>query len=272
MRTLILTAALAIAVAGCAKEEDEALPTGEKEPGAAAKADCPNCDPAGPGAFEQAKLDTRWYQAGDTWHVAFQFRNHGEMSRTDFIKPTQKDAWIRSEVYLFEYEAVRADRDVFGNQWRDIIEISVKQVTPSEAGFMGADSYFGAERLDRQQYKIHFRMNDLTNALDVTYFNREYPHGRTVLAPTLAALTIADSVFPVNVPRLLVNAPDVIAPELPAALADLSAALGLGFENKTFKKFDFDNGDVVLWEPGYLWPAYVENAQGRGLLLDGMAN
>lgn len=271
MRTLILVAGLALVFAGCAKDDAETADENVPAAGAAGKADCPNCDPAGAGAFEQAGLDARWYNAGDKWHVAFQFTNNGSASRTDFILPTQNDAWTRSDLFLFEYEALRATEDVFQNQWRPVIEISVRQVEVAEAGLGGAESFFGTQRVDTYQHKVHFRMNDLTDAIDVTYFGRDYPNGRTVAAPSKGALALGDSIFPVNVPRLLVGGADVVAPTLPQELANLADSLLPGWRDRTFKKYTFDNGDVVYWEKGYLWPFYVENSQGRGLLLNGQA-
>lgn len=276
MRSLITTtaavAAAMVLVIGCGGESAPSDPASGGDPAKpVAKGDCPNCDPAGPGAFVQAELDTRWYVPGDKWHVAFQFRNRGMMSREDFLRPTQKDQWVYSGAFLFEYVAVAASSDEFGGQMRDIIEIEVTQVNPYDVG-LGEVGYFETERVDTHEHKVRFRMNDMTDALDVTYFGRQYPNGLTVAAPSKAALSLPTSLFPVNVPRLLVGGANVVAPELPDMMALIGDSLDSEWRTRSYKRYVFRNGDVVYWAPGFLWPFYIENAQGRGLLIDGKAN
>ncbi len=282
MRTLIIaSAAISMLLGGCAKDGEVVDPSelvggGEDRP--AGKADCPNCDDSGPNAFIQAGLESRFYRPGDKWHVAFQFRNRGIMGKEDFLQPTSKDSWAASGLYLFEYTAKSVREDVFRNsegsdQYREVVDIEVTQVDPDQVGLGGA-GYFESERLDRHHKKVSFRMNDLTDALDVTYYTRSYPNGRTVEAPTNSALTLNDSVFPVSVPRLLRGSADVIGSELglPQDLRMVADSIDAGWVDRVYKRFRFANGDTVYWAKGYLWPFFIENAQGRGLLIDGQAN
>ena len=268
MRTFIsLTSALVI-LAGCSEESPTVVnsnPAGTSATGSSAggKEDCPDCDPAGPDAFTQAKLGVRWYKPGDKWFVAFQFSQRAEAHREEVFLANKR---VETPVFLFQYAAVKATKGTFQNQVRDIIEIAVTQADPSALG--AAADLFDAERLDRHQRKLHFRMNDLTDALDVTYFSREYPHGRTVRAPSKANFAVGSSLFPVNVPRLLVNAPKVVAPVLSADLQVVANALVPGWRDKSYNRYDFENGDVVFWGTGDLWPFYVENQQGAGLLVN----
>lgn len=272
MRTLFVIAPLALALvfAGCATDEVvDGVPAVEDDR-PAGKADCPNCDPAGPGAFVQAGINTRWYVPGDKWHVAFQFRNRGQRAKELFLSPTQNDEWTRSGLFLFEYQALAAGEGVFENQTRKVIEIGVTQVDPADVNLDGP-GFFESERVDTYHKRVHFRMNDLTDAIDTTVWSRDYPNGRTTDAPSKSELTMPGSVFPVNVPRLLAGAKTVAAPTLPNDLAIVANALDATWQDRGYKRFDFRNGDTVYWAEGYLWPFYIENAQGRGLLIDGFA-
>ena len=265
---IIFTALLASALlTGCNTAEE----TVDEPNRPAGKADCPNCDPSGSTAFVQAGLETRWYRPGDKWHVAFQFQNRNDVNKEDILLATQRDEWTKSGVFLFQYEALTASEDEFNNQIRDIISIGVRQVDPAEVNLDGA-GYFESERLDTHTHRVSFRMNDLTDALDITEYSRRYPNGRTTLAPSNAALSLNSNIFPVNVPRLLVGGADVTAPELPQDLRIIADSMDAGWAERTYKKYDFRNGDVVYWAKGYLWPFFIENAQGRGLLIDGKAN
>ncbi|MFT5433950.1 MAG: hypothetical protein ACI9OJ_004662 [Myxococcota bacterium] len=264
---VVLTAGLAL---GCGSTEAETIDENQVGQGSG-KEDCPNCDPNGANAFDQAELDARWYRAGDKWTVAFQFRNNGEMAREDFLLPTQRDEWVQSGLFLFQYQALRGIEASPETSNRPAVEIAVTQVDPTQVG-LDALGYFESERLDRHEHKLHFRMNDLTDAIDVTYFGRRYPNGKTVKASSKSELALNSSIFPVNVPRLLAGAKTVVAPSLPADLAKVADAVVPGWNDRSYKRFDFRNGDVVYWAKGTLWPFYVENSQGRGLLLDGQAN
>jgi hypothetical protein len=277
---LLITAGIGlmfVSVVGCGDTAPESISANDMRPiGYAGKADCPNCDPNGPGAFEQAQISARWYAPGDEWQVAFQFRNRGVMTKTDFLRPTKSDEWTKSGVFLFGYrvtEAFDADEYTYG---RKAVEVEVDQVDPAQVriGKTSLDTlgYFETERVDRHEYKLTFRMNDLTDAIDVTYFNRSYPHGRTVRASNKYALALPSSIFPVNVPRLLVDQPWITAPVLPRDLEIIADAVDSGWRNRRFKKFEFANGDRVFWAEGDPWPFYIENGQGRGLLLRGAVN
>ena len=133
---LTLTMALAAALTlGCSSSEPETIDPNNTGTAAAGKADCPNCDPNGPSAFEQAEIGARWYSPGDKWTVAFQFLNRGEMSHEDFLLPTKNDQWVQSGVFLFQYEALRALEPSPETGDRAGIEISVEQADPDAAGF-----------------------------------------------------------------------------------------------------------------------------------------
>ena len=265
---------VAVSFIGCTDEAPALISADDMRPvGYAGKADCPNCDPNGPSAFDQAEISSRWYVPGDEWQVAFQFRNRGVMTKTDFLRPTKSDQWTRSGVFLFGYRVMRAlDADEY-TYGRKAVEVEVDQVDPAQVqiGQTSLDSlgYFETERVDRHEYKLRFRMNDLTDAIDVTYFNRSYPHGRTVAASNKYSLALPSSIFPVNVPRLLVDAPWVTAPELPRDLEVIADSVDSTWRDRRFKKFEFANGDRVFWAEGDPWPFYIENSQGRGLLLRG---
>ena len=48
------------------------------------------------------------------------------------------------------------------------------------------------------------------------------------------------------------------------AVAD---AMVPGWENQSYMKYEFANGDLVFWKSGALWPFYVDSRQGYGLLV-----
>lgn len=269
-----LVCLLAVGSTACEEGTPESILAADMRPvGYAGKADCPNCDPNGPNAFAQADISSRWYTPGDGWQVAFQFRNRGVMSKTDFLRPTKGDEWTKSGVFLFGYRVTRsldADEYTYG---RKAVEIEVDQLDPAQVAigstYLDTLGYFETERLDTHEFKLAFRMNDLTDAIDVTYYNRNYPNGRTLPASNKYSLSLPSSIFPVNVPRLLVNEPWVTAPKLPQDLEVLANAIDAGWTNRAYKKFEFKNGDRVFWAAGDPWPFYIENSQGRGLLLRG---
>ena len=272
--TVALIAVTVLSGVACGDAVPETITPNDLLPiGYAGKADCPNCDPNGPSAFVQADVGTRWYTPGDEWQVAFQFRNRGVMSKADFLRPTKGDEWTRSGVFLFGYRVMRAlDADEY-TYGRKAVEIEVDQVDPAQV-LMGTTTldtlgYFETERVDTHEHKLRFRMNDLTDAIDVTYFNRSYPNGRTLPASNKYSLALPSSIFPVNVPRLLVNEPWVTAPTLPKDLAVIADAMDSGWKDQAYKRFEFKNGDRVFWAAGDPWPFYIENSQGRGLLLRG---
>ena len=130
LASLIVLLAASLSQAGCgANEEDGAAGLG---PGAA-KADCPDCDPAGPNAFVQAGLGDGFYQAGQSWQVAFRY-NHNprpEMRGDVFL---ERDT-TASEIYLFDYKVTETDKAIVGTTLRQTATVEIG-LAPSRTNFI----------------------------------------------------------------------------------------------------------------------------------------
>lgn len=266
-RTLIiLVGALALALGACGSSGDTDSPGGggDTPAGAAAKADCPDCDPAGPNAFVQTGIGSGFYTVGDHWQVAFRYV-HKPMAerRADVFLGTDV---ADSEAFLFEYDVTGVSQQVFDNVQREVATIEITQGTPA-----GPDGdLFTPERIDTYEHKVVFRMNDLLDPTSEKLFNREYPHGKLVHLDQKSSLQMGASLFPRTIPRLLVSgAVDAPAPELPADLEDIADAMVDGWRTRTYKRYTFDNGDLAYWtqDSDQYWPFYVRNVQGHGVLV-----
>ena len=241
------------------------------------KGDCPDCDPAGPSAFEQANLGLRFYLAGDAWQVAYQFKVRNDMARENLkaqqlpADPAEWEAVLQdtrvsvSDPYLFDYEVLETNRAVIDNVQRDVAVINVSQGTPDDAGL------FSFDRLDTHEYALRFELDDLLRPVRETFFNREYPHGKTIEVDkesSLSALESGSNLFPHTVPRVLVAAPAGEVPVMTAELEAIADAKVPGWRNDSYMKYGFPNGDVVYWATGKPWPFYVDSQQGYGLLIN----
>lgn len=248
---------------GCGGDTDTS-DTGGNGGTTAAKSDCPDCDPAGPNAFIQTGVGDGFYEVGDTWQVAFRYVHTPMAERRDDV--FLADDVADSEVYLFDYVVRSLGRDVFDNVQRDTAVLEITQATPTG---VNAD-LFSPERVDRYEHKIVFEMNDLLEPTYEIYYNKNYPHGKRTRLDTRSSLKQGASIFPRTVPRLLVEgAVEAPAPTLPADLADVVDAYGVGWRDATYKRYTFDNGDIVYWaqSSGKYWPFYVRTSQGVGVLV-----
>lgn len=253
--------AVACLTAACASSQGPATPppTG-REPKITGKGDCPDCDPSGGSAFEQTGMAQRFYRAGDAFYVAFRFDHRSDMAReAPELAPDRKAA---SEVYLFRYRVLGVTKNVFDRVMREVAEIEITQTTPPEHAEL-----FAPDRVDEHEPKLVFTLNDLLDPIEETLFNSEYPDGYTVEVNQQSSLNTGSSVYPHTIPRILVQGSGSAAPEVPPDLADILAVFDPGWASRTFQRYDFDNGDVVFWARGDLWPFFVRTAQGVGVLI-----
>ena len=257
---ILLVAATAMA---CSGEESPGGAPGVQGLGAV-KADCPDCDPGGPNAFVQAQIGQGFYEAGQSWQVAFRYSHspQAEMRGDVFV---ERDT-ATSEVYLFGYQVIETDKMVADSVLRQTATIEVAQAEPS--GPFG--DLFGQERVDGSEHKVQFSMNDLLEPIAETVYSRRYPNGKRVTLDAKSSLKPGASIFPRTIPRLLVEgAQDTAAPELPADLKDVADAMNPTWSTGTYRRYTFDNGDVVYWSRsrGEYWPFYTRNRQGEGVLV-----
>ncbi|MEE2779191.1 MAG: hypothetical protein VYE15_01610 [Myxococcota bacterium] len=257
---ILVLAATAVACSGDETPEESADLQGL----ASVKADCPDCDPAGPNAFVQAQIGEGFYEAGQSWQVAFRYSHspQAEMRGDVFL---ERDT-ATSEVYLFGYRVLETDKMIADSVLRQTATIEVEQDTPEGPS---AD-LFGQERLDGDEHRVRFSMNDLLEPIAETVYSRRYPNGKRVVLDAKSSLKAGASVFPRTIPRLLVEgAEDTAAPELPADLQDVADAMNPEWSTGLYRRYTFDNGDVVYWgrSRGQYWPFYTRNRQGEGVLV-----
>jgi len=258
MRTRLIAASAAIiiggALAACGQGAGDGAGTPDPTGPPSAKADCPDCDPAGPNAFIQANVGAGFYQVGDTWLVAHRFVNRPEIEKHgDVFLGTDE---VESEAFAFRYRVLALDREVFDQVVRDVVTIEITQDTPAGPGA----ALFSPERVDRVEHRVVFVMNDLLDPVRETVYSNDYPHGKSLELDSRASLTTGGSVFPRTVPRLLAagGVPSA-APELPADLADIAESYDPAWGEATYVRYAFDNGDVAYWsrDRGHYWPFYV---------------
>lgn len=260
-RTIVI-AGLALGLLACGETLSE--PSAPTEPLSAAKADCPDCDPAGPNAFVQAGVGTGFYRAGQAWQVAYRY-NHRPMAemRGDVFLGEDE---VNSEVYLFDYVVEDLGKTVTGNTLRETATIRVAQADLSGDH---AD-LFAPGRVDTHEYGVTFTMNDLLEPMSETVRSRRYPNGRRVELDGVSSLKTGASVFPRTVPRLLVSGSVAApAPPLPEDLRDIADLMTPGWDEALYKKLVFSNGDVVYWaaDGETYWPFYTRSRDGEGILV-----
>jgi len=267
---VFLVAALAFA-GGCAADGEA-----QKETPKVAKGDCPTCDPAGPSAFEQAGMGLRFYAPGDGWQVAYQFKMRNDMSRdnvhadqlpddpSEFSAIQEERQLSLSDVFLFGYAVEGVEKRVIDNVQRDVATIKVVQAAASRSDL------FSQDRLDTREYSLLFELDDLLRPIRETFFNAEYPHGKTIevdMVSSLSGLDGGSSLFPHNVPRVQVQHTESDAPAMTGDLEAVADELVPGWRAEKYMEFAFANGDRVWWAQGALWPFYVDGWQGCGLLV-----
>ncbi len=253
--------AVAALAAACASSQGPAAPppTGG-DPKVTGKGDCPDCDPGGGSAFEQTGMAPRFYRAGDRFLVAFRFDLRSDMARA--APELAPDRTTASEVYLFQYRVLGVTKQVFDRVMREVAEVEVTQATPPDHAEL-----FAPDRVDRHEPKLVFALNDLLDPIEETIYNSEYPDGYTVEVNQKSSLSTGSSVYPHTIPRILVQGSGSAAPEVPADLADILTTFDPGWAGRTFERYDFDNGDVVYWARGDLWPFFIRTSQGVGVLI-----
>jgi hypothetical protein len=259
---LALTLLLAWCVAACGEEATG----GEEAHGAlaAAKSDCPDCDPAGPNAFVQTGLGADFYREGQSWQVAYRYNAAPTAEMRDDVFLGEDEA--TSEVYLFDYSVTSLGQTVRENTLRQTATVKISQATPTGP----SGDLFSPGRVDTHEFAVAFTMNDLLEPMRETVYSRRYPNGKSVELDPRASLQTGASVFPKTLPRLLVSGSVAApAPDLPADLRDVADQLQAGWDSALYKKHLFGNGDVVYWtvDQGQYWPFYTRTRAGESLLV-----
>ena len=272
---VLLTVVLALS-AGCSSDTDSAQEESGKKTG---KADCPDCDPSGGSAFAQAGFDIDFYRAGDNWAVAYQFKQRNEMARegipaqqvgqqADHLPAIDENRQVEiSEPFLFKYEVTKVDNRVIDNIQRDVAKIRVIQTAAMDLAL------FSTQRLDTHEFALEFDLDDLLRPVSETFFNREYPNGKTIPVDresSLSSLEAGSNLFPHIVPRVLVNVSQAnsAAPAMTTELEAIADNMLPGWRTAKYAMYQFANGDVVYWAKGNPWPFYVECQQGYALLTE----
>lgn len=253
--------AIAVVAAACASSQGPATaPPIGGEPKITGKGDCPDCDPSGGSAFVQTGMAERFYRAGDTFEVAFRFDHRSDMAMA--APELAFDRKVASEVYLFRYRVLGVTKNVFDRVMREVADIEVTQGTPADHADL-----FAPDRVDGHEPKLVFTLNDLLDPIEETIFNSEYPDGYTVEVNQKSSLNSGSSVYPHTIPRILVQGSGAGVPEVPADLADILAVFRPDWASREYQRYDFDNGDVVYWARGDLWPFFIRTSQGVGVLI-----
>jgi hypothetical protein len=269
----IVLLAAAVFLAACSASDGERT----QDPGkVVGKGDCPDCDPHGGSAFEQANMGLRFYVTGDAWKVAWQFKVRTDMARETLhadqlpddpgeLPSIQEERQVSlSPVYMFDYAVGQVDEQVIDSVQREVALIRVTQAPVARADL------FSQERLDQHEFALEFALDDLLRPTRETYFNREYPNGKSVEVDSessLSGLDSGSSLFPHNVPRVLTQGIEVDAPAMTADLEAAADAMVPGWRQAKYREFKFANGDLVYWAAGALWPFYVDCQSGYGLLV-----
>ncbi len=263
----------AVFLAACSASDGEKTQDPGKQVG---KGDCPDCDPHGGSAFEQADMGLRFYVTGDTWQVAWQFKVRHDMAREALradqlpddpgeLPAVQEERQVSlSPVYLFDYAVGLVDQQVIDNVLREVAVIRVSQAPAARTDL------FSQERLDRHEFALEFALDDLLRPTRETFYNREYPNGKSIEVDSessLSGLDSGSSLFPHNVPRVLTQGTEAAAPAMTAELEATADSMVPGWRQAKYRQFLFANGDVVYWASGALWPFYVDSQSGYGLLV-----
>jgi len=259
-RSLWVVGVAAMAVACSSAQGPATPPANGGSPKITGKGDCPDCDPGGGSAFQQTGMASRFYRPGDTFYVAFRFDHRSDMAMSAPTLLTERKT--ASEVYLFRYRVLSVTKNVFDRVMREVAEIEVTQATPPSHAEL-----FAPDRLDQHEPKLLFTLNDLLDPIEETLFNSEYPDGYDVEVNQKSSLNTGSSVYPHTIPRILVSGSGSGLPPVPPDLADILAVFAPTWDQRTFQKYEFDNGDVVFWARGDLWPFYVRTSQGEGVLI-----
>jgi hypothetical protein len=275
MKRMIATVLIAALAGLFACSSDDGQIKHEAPGKTVAKGDCPDCDPAGPSAFEQADMGLRFYLPGDRWQVAYQFKIRNDMAREALradqlpddpseLSMVQEDLQVTiSDVFLFDYAVLSLSKRVVDNVLRDVAQVRVEQGISNSA-------QFSQDRIDTHEFALEFELDDLLRPLSETFYNREYPHGKRIEVDhvsSLSGLESGSSLYPHVVPRVLTAGATGDAPAMTAELEAIADDAIPGWRELSFRKYEFANGDLVFWAQGQLWPFYVDCKQGYGLLI-----
>lgn len=280
----------ALALSGCAGDAatEPAGPTSEQTPNGG-KADCPDCDDAGPAALIQAGLAGRFYTTGETWQVAWQFTQRGdhEMQPVLHVDPMDlpaEDSAIAartmSDVFLFDYAVQAVDERIFTSKEGKRVkrQVATIDITPGDPAATAHAEVFSAQRIGRFEPRFRFEMNDLLDPVAETLYTRQHPNGLRVEVDQVSRLQTGSSLFPHTVPRVLTTANKAFGDDFAAAMSpDVAAAADAfapGWRARVYNRYSFDGqgeaagqGDVVYWAKGDMWPFYVKTEQGEGVLI-----
>ena len=230
------------------------------------KADCPDCDPSGPNAFIQAGFSSRFYAAGDTFYVGWRYFDHNDMDKSLRLADERV---TMSDFYLFKYDVVSVHERIVDRTRRQVATIRISQAFPSQVSeFAGASVLFANHQLTRHQYMLTFEMDDLLRPISETLYSKQFPNGRTVQSDLDSTLNGNSDLFPRIIPRIYKSQGTDALVQLPDELHQLAKTFVPAYENQVMRQFEFkDNGDIVFWRNGDLWPFFTRTKQGEGILL-----
>tara|TARA_B100000029_G_scaffold513469_1_gene613184 strand:+ start:1284 stop:2120 length:837 start_codon:yes stop_codon:yes gene_type:complete len=255
----VLGLSMLFALPGCVDEGGTSSLSG-------GKADCPDCDPSGPSAFIQAGLSSRFYATGDTFYVGWRYFDRNDMDKSLRLADERV---TMSDFYLFKYEVVSVDERIIDRTRRQVATIRISQAFPSQtAGFASVSSLFANHALTRHQYRLTFEMDDLLRPISETLYSKQFPNGRTVQTDIDSSLNGNSDIFPRTIPRIYRSEGSDTMLQLPDELHQLTKTFFPSYEEQTVRQFKFkDNGDLVYWRDGDLWPFFTRTRQGEGVLL-----
>jgi hypothetical protein len=222
-------------------------------------------------------MGVKFYAPGDSWSVAYQFKQRNDMAREALtveqmpedpseLQMVQEDLKVElTEPFLFSYSVGKVEKRVLEGVERQVATLRVTQAAVADPTF------FSQQRADTHELALEFELDDLLRPVAETFFNAEYPHGKTVPVDKVSSLSGLDSgssLYPHVVPRLLTQAVEAAAPAMTPELEQVADGKLPGWRGNVYRKYQFDNGDVVYWAAGQVWPFFVDSAQGYGLLVE----
>jgi hypothetical protein len=211
----------------------------------------------GSGALSSAllfRLMGRYYEVGDHWEVAAWITQHPNMA------PNSEERKSTSSVRkggIFRYEVVSVNKNA-----KSSVVIEVRQLWAH-----------GMTPVDTRVEKISLTMNDKMVQSQKSYLLKGISRPLHVAPSGMRSQISELELFPLDVPELVsaVAETPLRFPEVPTAVSDLMARLGVSTELKQatwFEQDDFFGRPIqALWEKGKLWPSYFRTSNGVAILL-----
>ena len=287
-RLIFLAALLALlSLAGCAAQGSGGKAGDE---GLGGKADCAAqdaCeDAAGDSALAQLGL-ARFFEAGDSWTVAWVYRNDDSIHR-DGIQQLGNATF--QEPRLISYEVTQRGEARFGRTTRPVATVAVASQTTTPSPFQT----LVGQPFNHVDERVDYTINALFNPVAKEFFALDQL-GRTVSYTVdldgRSNLTMQFDSVPNGYPNIdrikprehcdatffeRLHDPDRrpytacwdAGPDLPPALEAVAEASGIDYDAPGVHFGPTDaQPDYMFWQPGRLHPTFVSGPRGHGILV-----